>query len=95
MRCMRLSPRPNLFFDGERVLVDWFMDAFEDQRRKGQTGPQAFMIRDNGFPQILSATQITARHFIYVVGIYNIRKNRHQVEQDLHWFWIRNIGGKQ
>lgn len=92
MRVHSLSPRPNLFFDGEAALVDWFMDAFEAQSRKGSKGPQAFLIRDNGAPQILGANQITARHFIFVVGIYNIRKTRRQVAQDLHWFWIRNIG---
>lgn len=92
MRAHTLSARPNLFFDGEGALVDWFMEAFEDQRRKGQNGPQAFLIRDNGVPQIMASTRITAGHFIFVVGIYNIRKTRRQVAQDLHWFWIRNIG---
>lgn len=91
-----LAPRPNLFFMGDDAVVDWFMQAFSKHRaaRTGTQGPQALLIRDNGTPSRIPATKLEAAEFIYVVGIYNCHATREQVMEDLAFYWIRNLGGR-
>lgn len=95
MRGYTLSPRPNLFFDGEVALVDWLIHSLAQRKKRGAPGSQALLIRNNGVPKIVDSTRITASEFIEVVGIYNVQATKEQVQEDIRWFWIRNIGSDE
>ena len=83
-----LSPRPNLYFDGDECVVDWFMDGI-----KGRwVGPQALLIRDNGTPANAPVTKLKAEEFINTVGVYNYRATSDEVMEALTFFWLRTIG---
>lgn len=92
MRGYTLSPRPNLFFDGEAALVDWFVHGLKQRKKRGAPGSQALLIRNNGVPKIIDSTRLQASDFIEVVGIYNVHATKEQVSEDVAWFWVRNIG---
>lgn len=92
MRGYTLSPRPNLFFDGDTAVVDWFLASLAQRKKRGAPGSQALLIRDNGVPKLCDSTRLTATDFIQVVGIYNVKATREQVAEDIQWFWVRNIG---
>lgn len=92
MRGYTLSPRPNLFFDGDAALVDWFIHSLAQRKKRGAPGSQALLIRSNGVPKIVDSTRLTAAQFIETVGIYNVQATKDQVSEDIAWFWVRNIG---
>lgn len=92
MKGYTLSPRPNLFFDGEEAVVNWFIHSMAMRKKRGAPGSQALLIRDNGVPQIVDSTRLTAQLFIEVVGIYNVHATKQQVQEDISWYWVRNIG---
>jgi len=92
MRGYTLTPRPNLFFDGDAALVDWFIHSLSQRKKRGAPGSQALLIRHNGVPKIVDSTRLTAEEFIEVVGIYNVRATKEEVQEDVTWYWIRNIG---
>lgn len=84
-----LSPRPNLFFDGDDAVVSWFIKGFNHLY-----GPHALLIRDNGTPQRVPVTRMKAEDFVHVVGVYKYTVTKDQVMEDTAFFWIRNLGGK-
>lgn len=86
-----VSPRPNLFFDGDLAVVEWFVNGM----RKRWIGPQALLIRDNGTPTVVPATKLEAKDFILVVGVYNYTVTAEQVSDDVAFFWIRNLGERE
>lgn len=92
MRGYTLSPRPNLFFDGDAALIEWFVHSLSQRKKRGAPGSQALLIRDNGTPKIVDSTRLQASDFVEVVGIYNVQATKEQVSEDVAWFWVRNIG---
>jgi hypothetical protein len=85
-----VSPRPNLYFDGDEQVIQWFMDGI-----KGRwVGPHALMIRDNGTPQSVPVTKMEAADFIHVVGTYNYRVTKEEIKEQLDWFWLRTFGDR-
>lgn len=85
-----VSPRPNLYFDGDEQVAQWFMEGITGR----WVGPQALMIRDNGTPQVVPVTKLKADEFIHVVGTYNYRVTMEAVMEDLTCYWLRTIGDR-